>query len=121
MPRSDIYSLIYHLVLTSVPRPLKKDSICARSLSEISAIEFVSKLKLSRRRSKLSTINECALFESNCHSCPEASYVSEPSEISLDGVLLSLSEFNRCRGMWCAIWKENEKETIPKLKKAWIN
>lgn len=115
MPRcSDIYSFIYqhHLfVLTSVPRPLKKDSICARSLSEISAIEFVSKLKLSRRRSKLSTINECAFCESNCHSCPEASYVSDPSEMSLDGVLLSLSEFNRCRGI-CAIWKENETETI---------
>lgn len=106
-----IYKMIILLKLTSVPNPLKNDSICARSWSVISAIEFVSKLKLSKRKSKLSTISECAfLSESNCHSWPDedTSYVSDPSEMSLDGVLLSLSEFKRRRGK-CAIYKDTKE------------
>lgn len=108
-----------------MPSPLKKLSICARSLSVISAIEFVSKLKLSSRKSKLSTISEWEFWESSCHSCPEASYVSDPSEMSLDGVLLSLNEFKRRRGKWAICKNDNEifeliKNKLRKLRNFFI-
>ncbi len=87
--------------LTSVPKPLKKLSICTLSASETSDTPLVSKLKLSNRKSKLSRIKDFVLrlCDSICQSWSwwDASQVSEPSDMSLDGVLLSLIEFKRRR------------------------
>lgn len=69
------------MILTSVPNPLKKLSICCRSFSVTSELKLVSKCKLSSGKS-------------------DTSNDSEFSETSLDGELWSLIELSRCL---CAI------------------